>query len=63
MAWRIPGSQSRIAMKEKETLARQLIAQGLNNTQISAQLRCSNAFVRAIRAQMAGEDGRSAGAC
>jgi hypothetical protein len=38
-------------MKEKEALARRLIAQGLNNTQISAQLRCSAQFVRDVRSK------------
>jgi hypothetical protein len=58
MAWRIPGSQSRIAMKEKEALARHLIAQGLNNTQVSIQLRCSTRFVRDVRSTMEREGGR-----
>ena len=62
MAWRIPGSQSRIAMKEKEALARRLIAQGLNNTQISAQLRCSTRFVRDVRSTMEREGEGSAAA-
>jgi DNA-binding NarL/FixJ family response regulator len=51
MAWRIPGSQCRTVMKEKEAIARRLIAQGLSNTQISAQLRCSTRFVRDVRSR------------
>jgi hypothetical protein len=49
-------------MKEKETVARHLIAQGLNNAQISAQLRCSFQFVRDVRAKMEREGGSSAAA-
>jgi FixJ family two-component response regulator len=62
MAWRIPGSQSRTVMKEKEVLARRLIAQGLSNTQISVQLRCSTRFVRDVRAKMEREGGSSVAA-
>jgi hypothetical protein len=62
MPWRSPGSQSRIVMREKETVARRLIAQGLNNTQISVQLRCSPQFVRDVRAKIERERGSSAAA-
>jgi transposase len=55
-----PGSQSQAVMKEKESVARYLTAQGLNNTQISVQLRCSAQFVRDVRAKLEREGGSSA---
>jgi hypothetical protein len=39
-------------MQEKDALARRLMAQGLTNTQTSAQLRCSTTLVRAIRTKL-----------
>jgi transposase-like protein len=49
---RIPGSQSRAVMEEKEQVAIQLLAQGLTVSQISPQLKCSQAFVRRVRDQL-----------
>jgi hypothetical protein len=40
-------------MVEKEQLARRLMARGLTDRMISAQLRCSPKFVRRIRRAMA----------
>lgn len=37
-------------MAQKEMIARQLLNRGLTTTQIAAQLRCSPAFVRRVRA-------------
>ena len=50
MARYLPGSQSRATMAQKEMIARQLLNRGLTTTQIAAQLRCSPAFVRRVRA-------------
>ena len=44
-----PGSQSRSLMREKQALARRLLAQGLTVQQICQQLRCSPSFVRRER--------------
>jgi hypothetical protein len=49
-------------MKEKEAVARHLIGQGLNNTQISIQLRCGAPFVRYVRAKIEREGEGSAAA-
>jgi len=49
---RFPGSQSRAVMEEKEQVAIQLLAQGLTVSQISPQLKCSQAFVRRVRDQL-----------
>lgn len=47
---RIPGSQSRAVMQEKEKLAIQLYERGLTFRQISVQLNCSRQFVRRVTA-------------
>jgi hypothetical protein len=44
-----PQSQTHTLMREKEELARRLLAQGLTVTQICQQLRCSTYFVRQAR--------------
>ena len=46
---RHPGSQTRALVKEKEDIARQLLARGLTITQICAQLNCSRALVRRVK--------------
>jgi IS30 family transposase len=48
---RIPGSQSRALMQEKEKLAIELHERGLTFRQISVQLNCSKQFVRRVIAQ------------
>jgi orotate phosphoribosyltransferase-like protein len=48
---RIPGSQSRAVMQEKEKLAIELYERGLTFRQIRLQLNCSSAFVRRVIAQ------------
>jgi transposase len=45
---RIPGSQSRAVMQEKEKIAIQLYERGLTFRQISVQLNCSKPFVRRV---------------
>jgi hypothetical protein len=52
----VPQSQSHALMREKQKLARRLLAQGLTVTQICQQLRCSAYFVRQARNQPAPED-------
>jgi hypothetical protein len=44
-----PQSQTHALLREKEELARRLLAQGLTVTQIRQQLRCSAYFVRQAR--------------
>jgi hypothetical protein len=44
-----PQSQTHALLREKEELARRLLAQGLTVTQIRRQLRCSAYFVRQAR--------------
>jgi hypothetical protein len=44
-----PQSQTHALMRQKEELARRLLAQGLTVTQICQQLRCSPYFVRQVR--------------
>jgi hypothetical protein len=44
-----PQSQTPALLREKEELARRLLAQGLTVTQIRRQLRCSPYFVRQAR--------------
>jgi hypothetical protein len=44
-----PQSQTHALMREKEELARRLLAQGLTVTQIRQQLRCTAYFVRQAR--------------
>lgn len=54
-----PQSQTRAVLGEKERLARRLLLQGLTSYQIRTQLRCSAAFLRRVKndlAQEASED-------
>lgn len=44
-----PQSQTDTVMREKEALARRLLAQGLTVTQICAQLRYNRQFVKQVR--------------
>jgi DNA invertase Pin-like site-specific DNA recombinase len=44
-----PQSRTRPLMEQKRAIARRLLAQGLTNTQIRAQLRCSAAFLRRVQ--------------
>jgi len=48
---RIPGSQSRAVMQQKEKLAIELHERGLTFRQISVQLNCSKQFVRRVITQ------------
>lgn len=51
MARLAPQSQTHELMKQKEDIARRLLAQGLTVAQICGQLRCSPTFVKRIRRQ------------
>lgn len=54
MARLAPQSQTRDLMKQKEDIARRLLAQGLTIGQICGQLRCSPTFVKRVRREAAG---------
>lgn len=53
----MPGSQSRACMAQKEQLATQLLSRGLRTSQVAAQLKCSQFFVRKIRNSLATNKG------
>jgi DNA-binding CsgD family transcriptional regulator len=53
----MPGSQSRALMAQKEKLAAQLLSRGLRTSQVAAQLKCSQFFVRKIRNSLDADKG------
>jgi hypothetical protein len=52
MMTRIPGTQSRAVMNEKERQVRELLNRGLTITQVTEQMHCSRGFVKRIRKEM-----------